>query len=97
MVDLAKSEWEKGHILKAGEYWWLAVRLTVKDTLNEKRAREYLRQSDDFLQQGKLIDALNACYTAARIYDQEGATTYRCLEIEQLIYGTPTPFPEQPR
>lgn len=92
MMGLAQDDWKKGQLLKAIEHSWMAVRLTASDTMNRERAYKYLRQSHDFLQQGKLIDALSTCHAAANLYDEEGATTYQCLQIQQQLYGTPTPF-----
>jgi len=93
MMAVAKDEWTQGRFLEASEHWWSAIRLTLNDTLNREMSQGYLRQSDDLLQQGRLMDALNACHTAAKFYDEEGATSYQCLEIEQQLTGTSTPFP----
>ena len=55
-----------------------------------------MRQSDEILGQGKLKDALSSCYTAAKIYNEEGETTYRCMLIEKKTFETTTPFPTLP-
>ena len=88
-----KAEWAQGHIRLAFDLWIYAVQKTVRDTVNREKAYGILRQSDTFLQQGELPTALAYCKKAAQIYDEEGATTYHCMMIDQAINGTPTALP----
>ncbi len=90
-MHMAEDAREKGRIQEAEMWWRWAVYFTITDTINREIAYGDMRQVDDLIQQGKLIDALNLCYVAARIYNEEGVITYHCLQIEQQIYGTPTP------
>ena len=89
--ELAKVEWGKGHWQKAVELWFYGIDRTIRDSINRERAYRILRQSDELLDQGKPTDGLNSCYAAAKIYDEEGEITYRCMLIEQKIFGTPAP------
>jgi hypothetical protein len=91
--ELAKVEWTKGHRQKAVELWVYGIDKTIRDTINRERAYRILQQSDNLLKEGKLTDALNSCYRAAKIYDEEGGVSYKCMLIEQRILGAPTLFP----
>jgi hypothetical protein len=89
--ELAKVEWAKDHWQKAVEFWFYGIGRTIRDTINREEAYRILRQSDELLNQRKLTDALNSCNAAAKIYDEEGEISYRCMLIEQKIFGTPAP------
>jgi hypothetical protein len=92
-LEQGKAEWTQGHIRLAFELWFYAAQRTVEDTVNRDRAHSILRQSDAFLQEGKLSTALAYCKKAAEVYDEEGATSYHCMIIGQRINGTPTALP----
>lgn len=90
---VAKEKWAEGKRQEAIYDWLLGIKFTISDTINREKAYKIMEQSNEFLEQGKLTDALNSCYEAAKYYNDEGVTSYSCMKIEQKIYGTPTPFP----
>jgi hypothetical protein len=89
--ELARQSWMEGQRQKAVAWWLYGFDRTIRDTINRERAYKILQESIDLLDQGKTIDALNSCYLAARIYDEEGEITYRCMLFEQKIDGMPIP------
>jgi hypothetical protein len=91
--EQGKAEWRQGHIQRAAWMWTFAAERTVRDTFYRERAFSILRQSDAYIQEGKLPTALAYCKRAAQIYDEEGATSYHCWMIDQMINGTPTTVP----
>jgi len=92
-LQFAKIKWAEGQRQKAVELWLYGIDRTVRDTINREKAYGVMRQSDEFLEQGKIQDALNTCYSAAKIYNEEGEITYRCTLIEQKIFESSTPVP----
>jgi hypothetical protein len=89
---MAKEKWAEGEKREAMQLWLDGIKRTISDTINREKAYKIMRQSDEFVEQGKLTEALNSCYEAAKYYNDEGVTSYSCMMIEQKIYGTPTPF-----
>ncbi len=94
--EQGRAEWRQGHIQRAAWRWTFAVERTVRDIVDRERAFSILRQSDAYVHEGKLTTALAYCKKAAEIYDEEGATSYQCMMIDQKINGTPTPVPMAP-
>ena len=92
-LQFAKINWAEGQRQKAVELWLYGIDRTVKDTINREKAYGVMRQSDEFLEQGKIQDTLNTCYSAEKIYNEEGEITYRCTLIEQKIFESSTPVP----
>jgi len=96
VFEFAKIKRTEGQRQNAIELLLYGIDRTIRDTINREKAYRIMRQSDELLEQGKLKDALSSCYTAAKIYNEEGEITYRCMLIERKIFETSTPFPALP-
>jgi len=60
----------------------MALTLTMQDVANRENAYEYLKASDELVQQGQFAEAPDLCRIAADLYDEEGATSYHCMTVE---------------
>ncbi|HET7089038.1 MAG TPA: hypothetical protein VFL17_10335 [Anaerolineae bacterium] len=91
MLGVAQNDWQNGRLLKTGQVLYLALKLMIRDIVNREKAYQYLKQSEELFQQSEVTEALNVCWTAAKLYDEEGATTYRCMKIESQFRGMSAP------
>ncbi len=85
MIRLSKECWDNGDYNNSIYWYRAAYSNAFVSGLQWEFFRIYDRRTDKLLKQGKLPDALEACKRAAKIWNQEGATGYRCLSIEQQL------------
>ncbi len=89
ILEWSKQKWHNGDYVESVK-WFIASYKSALDagirwTVAEKF---YLTRMEELRNQGKLGEALKICHQAVNILgasDDEGMTSYDCVEIEQQI------------
>lgn len=85
MMRLAKENWDNREY-SSSIYWYRAAYSTaLEGGLRWEVFKIYTYRIGKFREQGNLSDALNACWQATNIWNQEGATSFMCVTIEDEI------------
>lgn len=83
MMRLAKEHWDKGEYFNS-LYWYRSAYSTAfMGGLRWEIYKIYGYQIAKLHDEGNLSDALDLCWQATEIWNQEGATSFGCLELEQ--------------
>ena len=85
MIRLAKEDWENGEYLSSINWYRAAYSSALEGGLRWEVFKVYNYRIGRLRKQGKLSNALNVCREATMIWNQEGATSYTCLTIEQEL------------
>ena len=83
MIRLAKENWGNGEYLSSINWYRAAYSSALQGGVRLEIFKIYNYRIGVLRKQGNLSEALDICWQATKIWNQEGATSFECAEIEQ--------------
>ena len=85
MIRLAKEDWNNGKYFNSIHWNRAAYSSALVSGLRWEIFRIYSYRIGKLREQGKLSEAFDVCLQATTIWNQEGATSFMCITIEDEI------------
>ena len=83
MIRLAKENWANGEYLSSINWYCVAYSSALQGGVRLEIFKIYNYRIGVLRKQGNLSKALDVCWQATKIWNQEGATSFECAEIKQ--------------
>jgi len=83
MIPLAKEAWDNGEYSRSIYWYHASYSSALMGGLRWEIYKIYSYRIGKYREQGNLSDALDMCWQATKVWNQEGAVSYECLSIEQ--------------
>src|SRR5687768_5593814 len=83
MIRLAEEYWNKGEYSNSVYWYHSAYSSALMGGLRWELYKIYSYRIGKYREQGNLSNALDMCWQATKIWNQEGAASHECRSIEQ--------------